>query len=295
MAIVIGQFIPIVNLIVSVVCFIPLIAAGVRRMHDTGHSGWWLLCPIYNIVLLATPTDPNTNEYDAAPGKVLLAKIEDKVEVEKDGGITPPEEDQPFIFKITGPATCEVTDCKIFSETTTIPAVAVIDEKEYAITSIGKRAFRSHRMLKSITIPDSVTTIGEEAFSGCTQLSSIHIPDSVISIGDLAFFRCYAMTSVFISKSVSSISKSAFSGCDSLTSFVVAQDNAHYDSRDNCNAQIETSSNTLIMGFSNTVIPLSVTSIGDGAFSSCHDLTVIDIPNSVITIGKSAFGGCKNL
>ncbi len=46
---------------------VPSIAVGVRRLHDIGKSGWFLLIPIYNIVLLATDTTPGDNQYGANP------------------------------------------------------------------------------------------------------------------------------------------------------------------------------------------------------------------------------------
>ena len=68
-----------------------------------------------------------------------------------------------------------------------------------------------------------------------------------------------------------------------------------YDSRDNCNAIIEKSSNTLIAGCKNSIIPNSVTSIGDRAFLGCSGLTSITIPNSVTSIGDWAFADCNGL
>jgi len=40
--------------VTSIILFIPMLSAGVRRMHDVDKSGWFLLIPIYNIVLLCT-------------------------------------------------------------------------------------------------------------------------------------------------------------------------------------------------------------------------------------------------
>jgi len=125
---------------------------------------------------------------------------------------------------------------------------------------------------KSTVIPDNVTSIGECAFFGCTSLTNIDIPASVTSIGD-----------------------AAFEDCSGLTSILVADGNTVYDSRNGCNAIIETATNTLIAGCKNTVIPNTVTSIGIGAFDGCTSLTSIDIPASVTSIDDAAFDGCTGL
>ena len=126
-------------------------------------------------------------------------------------------------------------------------------------------------------------------------MTSVTIPNSVTSIGDSAFTGCSGLTSVTIGNSVTSIGDYAFSGCIGLTSIVVESGNTVYDSRNNCNAIIETSTNTLITGCKNTVIPNGVTSIGDLAFSGCIGLTSITIPSSVTSIGRYAFEGCSGL
>ena len=83
--------------------------------------------------------------------------------------------------------------------------------------------------------------------------------------------------------------------CDSLTSITVDKGNKVYDSRNNCNAIIETDTNTLISGCQSTVIPNSVTSIGEFAFGGYDNLTSITIPDSVTSIGNMAFYYCPSL
>ena len=80
-----------------------------------------------------------------------------------------------------------------------------------------------------------------------------------------------------------------------FSSLIVVEGNPVYDSRNNCNAIIETATNKLLHGCKNTVIPSSVTSIGDRAFMDCSGLTSISIPSSVTSIGNSAFYGCSGL
>ena len=164
-----------------------------------------------------------------------------------------------------------------------------------SVTSIGESAFFGCTSLTSVTIPTSVTSIESYAFYRCTGITSITIPNSVTTIGGCAFGECSSLTSVTIPNSVTSIGGNVLANCSGLLSIIVESGNSVYDSRNNCNALIETATNTIIRGCQNTVIPNSITSIGYGAFNGCIGLTSITIPNSVTYIGHFAFQFCKNL
>ena len=149
-----------------------------------------------------------------------------------------------------------------------------------AVTYQGSN-IKSSMYIDEVKIPESVT------YNGKTY--------SVTSIGNYAFWYCSFLTSITIPNSVTSIGSNATGGCSRLVSIAVENGNTMYDSRDNCNAIIETASNTLIEGCNNTIIPNSVTSIGNSAFHYCSGLTTVTIPNSVASIGDGAFSGCTGL
>ena len=199
------------------------------------------------------------------------------------------------------------------SESITIPEKA----NGYRVTSIGDYAFYKCSSLSSITIPNSVTNIGRYAFSdtpfyknlpkqegqiyvgsvlykvGYMNKDTLEIREGTVGIADYALneYNSY-IKCVIIPNSVIKIGRINF---NNISSIIVKSGNKVYDSRDNCNAIIETATNTLVYGTTNSKIPTSVTSIEDYAFYGCSSLSSITIPNSVTSIGYRAFYGCSSL
>ena len=178
-----------------------------------------------------------------------------------------------------------------------------LEKLEFIANSDGNSysvAAKSSSITGEVIIPETyegkpVTSIANSGFADNSNLTSVIIPNSVTSIGDYAFNKCIGLTSIMIPNSVTSIGVNVFSNCSGLTSINVSSGNTKYDSRDNCNAIIETASNTLIQGCKTTIIPDSVISIGVSAFSGCSGLTSITIPNSVTDIKNRAFSYCDGL
>ena len=144
-------------------------------------------------------------------------------------------------------------------------------------------------------IPNDIDTIGTRAFHYCISLIDITIPDGVKNVDSFAFYYCNSLIRVEIPKSVKKIDQDAFTDCRNLESIIVDEDNEIYDSRNYCNAIIETSTNTLIKGCGKTIIPNDIVSIGARAFYWDETLEFIKIPANVIDIGAGAFYNCFNL
>ena len=162
------------------------------------------------------------------------------------------------------------------------------------ITTIGDEAFYHCDNLTTVTLPESLTAIESYAFEWCQNLTAITIPANVTTIDYGAFWGCQSLIAITIPSSVTSIGESVFASCNSLNTIVVEEGNTVYDSRNGCNALIETATNKLIQGCSTTIIPEDVVTIGSNAFTQCT-FSSIAIPEGVTTIENHAFGNCYNL
>ena len=136
-----------------------------------------------------------------------------------------------------------------------------------------------------------VTQIANDAFSGSPRITGIFIPEGIMSIGNNAFRNCTVLTGVILPESVTVIG-GAFSRCTNLT--ITCNSNFITE-----NGVLYNKEKTLLISAYNVsetfVVPNSVTSIGDYAFSYCRGLTSITLPDSLTSIGDRAFYDCNGL
>ena len=162
-----------------------------------------------------------------------------------------------------------------------------------SVTSIGNCAFAKCNALSNIAIPDSVTSIGNYAFSSCCSLSDIIIPDSVENVGNGAFQYCSLLECISIPESVICLNGNPFCNwngkLECLSSSFIYEDDVLFNMK---KSEIISFRKQKIESY---IIPDSVTSIGDSAFSGCHSLSNIVIPDSVTSIGNYAFSSCCSL
>ena len=198
-------------------------------------------------------------------------------------------------YQVSNIGDCAFRRCSSLASIVVASNNTVYDSRNNCNAIIEKSTNTLIAGCKNSIIPANITSVGKYAFYGCTGLSSITFPSDMTGIGDAAFSGCSGLTSISIPSAVSNIGTSAFSSCSGLTSITVSSDNLIYDSRNNCNAIIKTSTNTLIAGCKESVIPNSVECIEKHAFSNCQELTSIVFPYSVTRISEYAFYNCSGL
>ena len=207
-----------------------------------------------------------------------------------------------------------------------IPEYIPINGEYYRVTEIGTDSFP--KTMESIFIPASINKIENGAFSfwPYSVLSKIQvskdnkyydsrescnavietatntlivacantiIPDSVERISERAFCAV-ALKSLFIGPNIVHIDFN-FAKFFDLEEIKVSDDNKYYDSRENCNAIIETATNTILKGCKNTMIPNSVNRLGIASFDTVEGLEAIAIPDNIDVIDEYAFCNCSSL
>lgn len=172
-----------------------------------------------------------------------------------------------------------------------------------SLTSINSDVFRNCTSLASVNIPDSVEIIADGAFAECTNLGSITLPNTLTDIGSATFYNCTSLSSVYIPNSVTTIGLGAFYNVQNIIYSGTATGSPwgalHMNGYQEDGILYSDSTKAIVIGYQgiadSVILPNSVTSIANGAFSGCSWLADIVIPNSVTSIGSRAFAGCIRL
>ena len=180
----------------------------------------------------------------------------------------------------------ELDELVVTCITTTIPST---------VKSIGQGAFNNRSDIHELVIPEGVRNIGSFAFAGCINLKYITLPMSLEVIGECAFSGCKSLKSLYVPKNVRQLDgRKMFSGCDSLKSVMVDKENPYYDSREKCNAIIETKDSKLIAGCAVSRLMEGLKDIGEHAFAGTG-IREIDMPQSLTSFSVNAFYDCDFL
>ena len=246
------------------------------------------------------PPSDNTSETSGMTGDLLweVEKLDYTVPVWEVSGL----EDKPayrLLVSGTGsmPDYMEKYDAKTSSWICETPwkAFATITEVRIGegVENIGNYAFFEFRFLKSVVLPPTIKKIGTLSFMS-SGLESIKFPSRLETIGVAAFQNCRNLTSVNLPGALKELDVTSFKN-NYLEKITVSEGNEKFDSRDECNAVILKADNELFIGTPATVIPVTVTSIGESAFYNLNGLTSLVIPDNVMSIGKEAFSACYGL
>lgn len=194
-------------------------------------------------------------------------------------------------YTIKADGKLDITECKNdLNPAVRIPTAIVIDNTSREVNSVA--GFASHTGLELVDIQEGITTIGSRAFESCVNLTGATLPDSLQQIQSGAFQGCVKLDTMHIPKGVKIIADAAFAQCSDLETFTVDAENTNFRVEENC---LISADNHLIQGTKNTTeIPSTITSMGTYCFANL-DLEEAVIPSSVTTVANNAFSRCAQL
>lgn len=195
------------------------------------------------------------------------------------------------IFNVTIPEGVEIIGNGAFENCIRLEEIKLAD----SIKSIGNNAFYGCLILTDVSLPLALESIGEGAFEDCITLNTVVFPDTLKAVGDFAFENCRKIKSVRIPANVADIGVGVFMGCNGIKTVEVSAENPVYDSRENCNAIIETATDTLVSACNYTQIPKNVKAIGEWAFAELEHIESITLPQNLTNISDGAFWYCTSL
>ena len=192
-----------------------------------------------------------------------------------------------YEYRVLEDGAAEITKADGFLENESVPS----DLDGHPVTSIASRAFMDCYKLQSVVIPEGVVSVGRNAFWGCYALELVTIPDSLVSTEGQMFISCPKLKTVEVSPDhpVFAVENNALVNRQDRTLIVVLdhEDAGAYTVAEGIRKIEDTAFECA--SISSVLLPDSVTSIGDHAFTSCENLTEMNFPEGVTDIGSQAF------
>lgn len=187
---------------------------------------------------------------------------------------------------------------------------------DYSVVSIGQNAFNKCNAT-FVSLPATVTTIGECAFSE-SLIKDVDLPQGLTEIGNRAFYMS-KLESFIIGSNLSKLGNGVFAGCGNLSAIYVDENNSYFSLYGDClynRSQTELYSvpmSALSIEFSDKIekikgeacmfnqnlvevlFPVTLVSIGEGAFGNCDNLSKLTFSSSLQEVGDFAFKNCNNI
>ena len=192
------------------------------------------------------------------------------------------------VKKIICPSTLEKIESRCFSYFQKLEEVKL----NKGIKEIGGHAFCECKNLNKINFPGSLQTIFVRAFYNCRKLKNVELINLEKIYGSA--FRNTNIKYVHLGKNLFYLDERAFSNCN-IKIITVDQENPTYDSRNDCNAVVYTSTDTILQGCRNTIIPENIKQIASYAFEDIRFVGYdkkIKLPEYVL-LRENAFTKCN--
>lgn len=164
-----------------------------------------------------------------------------------------------------------------------IPSKVTNEENEYAVLSVGDKAFYG-RAITALTLPEGLVEIGDSVCCENTSLTTLNLPNTLKTVGEFAFFGCNQLTGFKIPENVEVVKDYGFAYCWGITELDLPEGVREIGEGAFANSSIK-----------KIVLPESVTKLGKGVFMYCRELEEISIPSTLKVVSNGLFAFCQTL
>lgn len=192
-----------------------------------------------------------------------------------------------------------------FDKFTTLTINRPIDGSKY--TAMAEKPFRGNKVLTTVVLGSKVTSLPTSYFEGCAALTNLTLPAELASLGTNVFAGCSSLPEITLPAGITTIPSSTFQGCSSLAKVRFEGAVTSIDAMAFLNAKVsdivlpESLTSIGQMAFSGSalkgdlVLPTAIKTVGVQAFANNNELTSVAIPAATKTIGDGAFMGCTSI